>query len=117
MSLDALGAALDDDLNASAALGALFEHIRETNKRLDAGTLTPGHCRSLVEWREKINSILRFEPEATVIPAEVIALMKKRTEARAAKNWVESDRLRDEILTFGWIVKDTKEGWKLSPIP
>jgi cysteinyl-tRNA synthetase len=34
---------------------------------------------------------------------------------RAAKNWAESDRLRDAIATLGWVVKDTKEGPKLSP--
>jgi cysteinyl-tRNA synthetase len=108
------GAALDDDLNASAALGALFELIRETNKRLDAGTLTPGQVRSLAAWREQANSILRFEPDAAPIPDEVLALLKQREEARVAKNWAESDRLRDEIAKLGWIVKDTKDGQKLS---
>ena len=111
----AFGAALDDDLNISAALGAIFEIIRETNKRLDAGTLTPGQIRALVEWRDRVNSVLRFEPEAATISAEVQALLDERAAARAAKSWAESDRLRDAIAALGWVVKDTKDGQKLSP--
>jgi cysteinyl-tRNA synthetase len=110
----AFGTALDDDLNISAALGALFEIIRETNKRLDAGTLTPGQIRALAEWRDGVNSVLRFEPETATISAEVQALLDERAAARTAKNWAESDRLRDAIATLGWVVKDTKDGQKLN---
>jgi cysteinyl-tRNA synthetase len=114
LNVEAFGAALDDDLNASAALGALFELIRETNKRLDTASLTPGQIRSLIEWRDRVNSILRLEPDAAAISAEVEALLVLRAEARAAKNWAESDRLRDEIASHGWIVKDTKDGQKVT---
>jgi glycerol-3-phosphate dehydrogenase len=44
------------------------------------------------------------------IPAEIAALLDERAAARAAKNWAESDRLRDEIAAKGWLVKDSKEG-------
>ena len=44
------------------------------------------------------------------IPAEIQALLDKRAEARKAKNWAESDRLRDEIAAAGWAVKDSKDG-------
>jgi cysteinyl-tRNA synthetase len=115
LNADGFGAALDDDLNISAALGAVFELIRETNKRLDAGSLSSGQVRGLAEWRDAANSVLRFEPEAATIPAEVQALLTLRAEARAAKNWAESDRVRDEVATLGWIVKDTKDGQKVSP--
>jgi cysteinyl-tRNA synthetase len=114
LDLESFGAALDDDLNASAALGALFEIIRETNKRLDAGILTPGQVRALANWRDSANSILRFEPDVALVPAEVETLLVKRAEARGAKNFAESDLLRDEIAALGWIVKDTREGQKLS---
>jgi cysteinyl-tRNA synthetase len=115
MDTEAFGIALDDDLNISAALGAVFELVRETNKRMDAGRLTPGQIRALAEWRDQANSVLRFEPEAATISAEVQALLDQRAAARAAKNWAESDRLRDAIAELGWIVKDTKDGQKLSP--
>ena len=44
---------------------------------------------------------------------EVIVLAKKRLEARANKNWEESDQLRAEIAALGWLVQDSKEGYKL----
>jgi cysteinyl-tRNA synthetase len=45
----------------------------------------------------------------------VQGLVNLREQARAAKNWAESDRLRDEIAALGWTVKDTKDGPKLTP--
>jgi len=114
LDLAAFGAALDEDLNISAALGAVFEVIRETNRRLDAGTLTPGQARTLANWRDQINTVLAFEPEAAPIPPEVEALLAARTAARDAKNFAESDRLRDAIAVLGWTVKDTKDGQKAS---
>ena len=39
-----------------------------------------------------------------------LTLLDQRAAARAAKNWVESDRLRDEIAALGWLVKDSKAG-------
>jgi len=44
---------------------------------------------------------------------EVITLAEKRLEARANKNWEESDQLRAEIAALGWLVQDSKEGYKL----
>ena len=44
---------------------------------------------------------------------EVLALAERRRQARADKNWTESDRLRDRIAALGWTVQDTKEGQKL----
>ncbi len=115
LDLSAFGAALDDDLNISAALGALFEVIRDTNKRLDAGTLTAAEVRALADWRDQINAVLQFQPETVAIPAEVEALAAARAAARAAKNFAESDRLRDALAALGWTVKDTKDGQKLTP--
>ncbi len=108
------GAALDDDLNISAALGALFELIRESNRLLDAGQLTPGQARSLLAWRERIDSVLNFSADDEGIPAEVQSLVDQRAEARAKKEWALSDVLRDQILALGWQVKDTKDGQKVS---
>jgi cysteinyl-tRNA synthetase len=48
------------------------------------------------------------------LPAEVVAqvapLIAARKAARAAKNWAESDRIRDELLGLGVAVKDNKDG-------
>lgn len=105
--------ALDEDLNISAALGHLFEVIRESNRALDQSKLTPADARALLEWWKRINTILVLERDAAEIPAEVLALVEERQQARAAKDWKKSDQWRDRIAALGWIVKDTKDGPKL----
>ena len=50
------------------------------------------------------------EKKEVEVPAEVQSLLDQRAEARKAKNWAESDRLRDEIAALGWAVKDSRDG-------
>lgn len=61
-------------------------------------------------WRSALEA-QKVEEEKP--PEEVLALLEQRREARAKKDFAESDRLRDAILRFGWAVKDTKEGQQL----
>jgi cysteinyl-tRNA synthetase len=108
-------AALDDDLNISGALGHLFVLIRDSNHALDTGALAAGEsARVLADWR-RMNEVLVLDREAAVVPQDVLALVEKRQQARGAKDWAESDRLRDEIAALGWSLKDTKDGPKLTP--
>jgi cysteinyl-tRNA synthetase len=113
--IESFFACLDDDLNISGAMGELFDLVRETNAAFDRGEISPAIAAALGRAWEKINAVLRFERDAVSIPAEVSALAAQRQAARAAKDWAESDRLRDAIAALGWIVKDTKDGTKLTP--
>jgi cysteinyl-tRNA synthetase len=106
--------ALDDDLNISAALAEVFDQIRETNSSIDRNELTPGQAAALLDWWQRINQVLQLQEEAESIPHHVTALLKKRAEFRASRNWPQSDALRTEIESFGWFVKDTKDGQKLT---
>jgi cysteinyl-tRNA synthetase len=115
--LEEFGEALDDDLNISAALAVVFETIRQTNRRMDEGTLAPSEAQGFLNWLGGVNSILALEPEEESIPAAVGEILERRLAARAAKDWKLSDVLRDEILAMGWMVKDTKDGQKLTPAP
>jgi cysteinyl-tRNA synthetase len=114
-ALDGFGLALDDDLNISAALGALFDLVRETNRAMDANGLTPEQARGLLDYWQRLDSILALAPAGATIPPEITALSDERQAARAAKDWGRSDQLRDELLVRGWIIKDTKDGPKLTP--
>ena len=107
-------AALDDDLNIAGALGHLFDLIRESNTALDRAELSPAQAAQLLSDWKGIDAVLAFQREAASIPAEVLALVEQRQQARAAKQWAESDRLREALLALGWNVKDTKEGPKLT---
>jgi cysteinyl-tRNA synthetase len=106
---------LDDDLNISGAMGQVFDLIRDSNRALDAGKLDSAGAAALVAAWQRIDAVLRFERDAVAVPAEVQALADERQAARVAKNWAESDRLRDAIAALGWMVKDTKDGAKLTP--
>jgi cysteinyl-tRNA synthetase len=109
--------ALDDDLNISGALGHLFDTIRDSNRLMDQSQFTPADARALLDWWAIINRILAFDPDAAAIPPEIQALLDRRAEARKAKDWAASDRLRDDLAALGWEVKDTKEGQRLTRAP
>jgi len=106
-ALDAFTAAVNDDLNIPKAFAALFELVRETNA---SGTCS----KAVLEVFEKMDTVLGViffgKAAKAEVPAEVQALLDARAAARAAKNWAESDRLRDEIAAAGWTVKDSKDG-------
>jgi len=106
-ALDAFTAAVNDDLNTPKAFAALFDLVRQTNA---SGTCS----KAVLDVFRKMDSVLGViffgKAEKTEVPAEVQALLDARAAARAAKNWAESDRLRDAIAAAGWVVKDSKDG-------
>ena len=110
---DKFGQALDDDLNISAALGHLFEQIRESNRELD-GSLEPARAQAWLGWWAKVNRVLALEAEAEKPPAQILAMAEERVQARLAKDWRKSDELRDAMQSHGWTVRDTKDGQVLT---
>ena len=106
-ALDAFTAAVNDDLNTPKAFAALFDLVRETNA---SGTCS----KAVLDVFRRMDSVLGViffgKAAKTEVPAEVQTLLDARAAARAAKNWAESDRLRDAIAAAGWLVKDSKEG-------
>ena len=113
--IEAFFSDLDDDLNISGAMGRVFDLIRETNRALDVGGISGGIAAAILEGWKRINSVLGLEREAHTPSPEVLAIVEERQAARTNKQWGESDRLRDAVAALGWVVKDTKEGPKLSP--
>jgi cysteinyl-tRNA synthetase len=106
--------ALDDDLNISAALGFLFESIRDTNRALDQDELDATSAKAWLEWWERVNSVLRLHKLEEALPIEIAALAEARRVARLAKDWQKSDELRDQLAALGWEARDTKDGQKLT---
>jgi cysteinyl-tRNA synthetase len=111
---DGFFGALDDDLNISAALAEVFNQIRETNKLMDRGELAPKQAAALLDWWERINQVLQLQEDTEAVPPNVAALVTKRAAVRSDRNWAQSDALRAEIESLGWLVKDTKDGQKLT---
>jgi cysteinyl-tRNA synthetase len=109
-------AALDDDLNVSAGLAALFDLVREINRRIaDRSMSTADAARALATLRS-IDRVLAILPDAAEeLPAGAAELLATREAARTARDWAASDRLRDELASLGVAVEDTRDGqrWKL----
>jgi cysteinyl-tRNA synthetase len=60
---------------------------------------------------DEVLGIIFFGKQAKAeIPEEVKTLLDQRAAARTAKDWALSDKLRDDILALGWVVKDSREG-------
>ncbi len=113
--ITAFETAIGDDLNTPEALAAFYTLIRESNSALPS--LTPAEAAAVIAAFEKMDQVLGIvhfgrKVEAAV-PADIQALADERQAARAAKNWGESDRLRDTLAAKGWIVRDSKEGQTL----
>lgn len=107
--LDEFTAAVNDDLNMPKAFAALFELVRDTNSH------GGGPVLDVFKRMDEVLGVIFFgKAEKTDVPAEVQALLDKRADARKAKDWALSDKLRDEIAAMGWLVKDSREGQSVS---
>ena len=106
--------ALDDDLNISAALGFLFETIRDTNRAVDQNKLDAKTAVAWLNWWDQINKVLDFESDGAELPKEVAKLAEARAQARLAKDFRKSDELRDKLNALGWEARDTKDGQKIT---
>jgi len=109
--------ALEDDLNISAAWAAVFEWVREANRRLAERTMSAASARAALAAWEQMDSVLglgaREEPPP---PPEIVALLEARQAARRAKDFARADALRAELKAKGWLVEDTPKGPKLKRI-
>ncbi len=101
--------AMDNDLEISEALAAIFEFIRLINKIIKSIGRTD--AEKIQKQMLEFDTILGFiKPEIEKLPKEIKILAEKREQARRQKDWKTADILRDEIKQLGYEVKDTAEG-------
>jgi cysteinyl-tRNA synthetase len=104
-------AALDDDLNISPALAALFELVRELNRRIDARSLSTADAGRATEFIRDLDRVLGIAPPAEeALEPELVKLLGDRAAARANRDWSASDRLRTILAERGILVEDTRDG-------
>jgi cysteinyl-tRNA synthetase len=124
--------ALENDLNVSAAWGAVFDWIKDMNIRLAAGNLSGVEAKAaLLAWMN-VDKIFGVRPTKAPVsgkkeirfqvlsveepPAELLALLEERQAARKAKDFKRSDAIRDELKAQGWVIEDTPKGPRLKKI-
>lgn len=101
--------AINDDLNIPLAIGVLWTMLK-LPKSCDVYKLALDFDRVFALDFDKVKE----EKKEIVIPDNVRQLAETRLQARKAKNWAESDRLREELSALGYSVKDTADGYELS---
>ena len=97
--------AINDDLNMTLAMSIVWDVIKYPTK-----------SKKMAKLLDKFDTVLALDlnkPLKQEIPEEIITLAEKREEARKNKNWEESDRIRDEIKSKGYTIKDTKSGYEI----
>jgi cysteinyl-tRNA synthetase len=105
---------MDDDMNISGAMAAVFDTVHAGNKAMQDSPITGSQAVAVSNLWKELDAVLGLLiPQQEEISAEVNELLEARTVARAEKNWGESDRIRDRLAELGWTVKDTPEGPKL----
>jgi cysteinyl-tRNA synthetase len=102
--------AINDDLNMPRAMAVVQEMLKSDMPNTDK------HA-TILDFDRVLGLSLDRVDKPQEIPSGVQKLVEARRRAREAKNWAESDRLRDEIQALGYSVKDTREGVKIIKIP
>ena len=115
----AFASALDDDLNISAALAAVFDLVRDLNRRIEARTLSIADATRASDALHDLDRVLGVLPDGSgaSLDAELQTMLDERAAARAARDWAASDRLRDALADRGVAVEDTRDGQRWRRIP
>lgn len=118
------GAAMDDDFGTPEAVAVLFEMVREVNRLRESDPAAAAALAAQVRELGALLGVLQLDADeflqagaAGKVDAEQVeALIQARLDARAAKNWAESDRIRDELTALGVVLEDGKGGttWRLA---
>jgi cysteinyl-tRNA synthetase len=108
--------AMDDDLNISGGLAALFEMIRELNRLADQKALLAEDLpliRDAIRRMDHVFGVALF-PEEDTITSEIETWIEKRNEARRKKDFKTADQIRVSLKEKGIILEDTPSGtrWK-----
>ena len=108
---DRFTAAMDDDLNVSAAWATVFDWVRDQNRRLSEETIAPAEAAAEIAAWEQIDTVLGIGGTAEAdVPADILALAEARQAARKAKDFARADAVRDELKAKGWQIEDTPKG-------
>jgi cysteinyl-tRNA synthetase len=109
--------AMADDLNTPEALAAILTLVTDINARDDFRPLTVEERREVVGLLDEADRIFAAWPHEAgeTADARIEALILARKQAKAARNWAEADRLRDQLKAMGIALEDRKDGtvrWK-----
>ena len=115
--VERFAAAMNDDFNTPQACAVLFDMVREINRLKASDENAAAALAARLRQLAEVLGVLQLEVDDFLLAgaagdrpaaAEVEALIAQRLAAREAKNWAESDRIRDELAERGVILEDSK---------
>jgi cysteinyl-tRNA synthetase len=109
---EAFIAAMDDDLGISSALAAVFELVREVNRRIAARSLSTADAARALDALRDLDRVLGLLPDSgePALAGDLVELLDQRAAARDGRDWTASDRLRGELAARGIAVEDSRDG-------
>ena len=106
-------AGLDDDLNISPSLAAVFDYVREINYQIANNGLSGNDKQKVIDNLKRFDSVLGvIFVEDDSIDSGIEELIQKRTDAKKNKDFDTADKIRDDLLKQGIILEDTPTGTK-----
>lgn len=103
--------AMDDDLNVSGGLGALFEFIREVNTAFPDSQVPDADKEAIMDFLQEINGVIGcFTLEQELADEEIQALIDERNQARKDRDFQRADEIRDRLTGMGVVLEDTRDG-------
>ncbi|HKS39780.1 MAG TPA: cysteine--tRNA ligase [Blastocatellia bacterium] len=105
---------MNDDLNTSKALAAVFEMAREINISMDASEFGADDRKGVLELLARIDSVLGVigEEQEVMLDPEIESKIEDRNSARRSRNFQLADQIRNELAERGIILEDTPQGTK-----
>lgn len=101
---------ITNDFDTPRALALVWEFIKD--KRLAPAYKLPLILKTDAVFGLNLDNLSTLSEHAhSEIPPEITALAEARQIARTQKDWTQADALRNEILSRGYEVKDTPEGF------
>ncbi len=101
--------AMDDDLNISAGMAAILKNVKKVNSLIQTKKIDKDNSVKLIEKFRNIDSVLQiFNFESKYTDQAVQYLLKERIKARKEKNWDKADKIREQLLTYGIHIQDSK---------
>jgi cysteinyl-tRNA synthetase len=107
-------AAMNNDLNTSGALAAMFELRRDINTAIDEDEFGEADKASVLALLASFDSVLGIlgEDKVETLEAEVESLIEERYAARKNRDFARADQIRNDLAERGIILEDTPQGTK-----
>lgn len=104
--------AMDDDLNTADGVAAVFDLVKDINTSILDKDVSKNVCETAAKVFDELCDVLGllYNRKSNDVDADIEALIEKRQEARANKDWATADAIRDELKAKGIILKDTPQG-------